>query len=223
MVAPTRAHQSTGTILDLYHSIQQACPDTLGIVIQDYPVHTGVHLGINTLVELSNLRAVTAIKLESLPTVERLLALTNHPEWRTGQTAILTGLGALYAGYDIFQQQQHEQRNEAWSGFMTGFAFPEVLGLLFEYAHAKRDYQRAFAIYQTYLPLMVLEQYGGLPLRKELCKQRGWITDTHCRQPASGRSGNALQDSLTFTLNHTFPKGIDLIHPIHKGVLLEHV
>ena len=73
--------------------------------------------------------SVGCIKLESLPTPAKIAAL--RASWAKAPPAqectILTGLGALYAGFDM------EQGTE---GFMTGFAFPEILAAMNDAAQA---------------------------------------------------------------------------------------
>ena len=70
----------------------------------------------------------------------------------SGDCSILTGLGALYAGFDM------EQGTE---GFMTGFAFPEILRAMNAAAQAG-DFAKAHALYQRFLPLIVFEQQPGV-------------------------------------------------------------
>ena len=64
------------------------------------------------------------------------------------ECSILTGLGALYGGFDVEQ---------GTDGFMTGFAFPEVL-MAIERAAREGNVERAHAIYAQFLPLLVFEQ-----------------------------------------------------------------
>ena len=107
----------------------------------------------------AELESVVCIKLEAVPTPARIAALRQL--WSTeelkpaGDCTILTGLGALYAGFDM------EQGTE---GFMTGFAFPEILRWMNDAAQAG-DMERAQALYLKYLPLMVFEQHPGVAVR----------------------------------------------------------
>jgi len=197
MVAPLSSHG----IEDLYHRIAAVCPN-LPIVVQDHPSLTGVQMSTDLLVRLATqVPTVSCIKLESLPTVDRLVSLRAHPDWKDDSCAIVTGLGALYAGFDV---EHHTD------GFMTGLAFPEVLQAL--HATTAGDKVRLHAIYNRFLPLIVLEQYGGLALRKEIYRMRELIENAHVRHPGTNLS-TTLQNTLRLTLDRVLP-GVDLTKPL---------
>jgi 4-hydroxy-tetrahydrodipicolinate synthase len=215
MVSPSKEHTgaqpSDDDILELYRRVAEACGPDLDIVLQDLPSSTGVYLSLELMARIvTEIPSVRCIKLESLPTVYRLQALKrNHPQILQ-HCSILTGLGALYAGFDLEQG--------ITSGFMTGFSFPEILLAMNSYAQAE-DFDKAHLLYRKFLPLLVLEQQpvGGLAIRKEIYKLRGLIDSSHVRHPGKNIS-KSLQQVLQAELERSLP-GIDLFQPIPKEVL----
>ena len=102
---------------------------------------------------------------------------------------ILTGLGALYGGFELAAGAD---------GFMTGFAFPEILKAM---VTASAD--DAWRIYAEYLPLVVFENQPGVAIRKEIFRRRGLIAHSVVRAPGASISpAAALQ--LEELLERTF-------------------
>ena len=112
------------------------------------------------------------------------------------------GIRALYGGFDMEQGTQ---------GFMTGFAFPEVLNAMNNAAQAG-DLAAAHALYQRFLPLMVFEQQPGVAVRKELYRIRGLIESNTVRHPANAIAP-ALATALQAELARALP-GVDLKQPL---------
>ena len=122
------------------------------------------------------------------------------------ECSILTGLGALYGGFDVEQ---------GTDGFMTGFAFPEVLMAIDRAARAG-NVERAHAIYAQFLPLLVFEQQPGVGIRKEVYRLRGLIECGRVRRPApqvSTVAAAALAAQIERSLYDPFP-GVDLTKPL---------
>ena len=144
---------------------------------------------------------------EALPTPARIAALRKLwagalPRANPACT-ILTGLGALYGGFDM------EQGTE---GFMTGFAFPEILAAMNGAAQAG-ELERAHRLYQRFLPLIVFEQQPGVAVRKELYRLRGLIASNHVRHPAAPSVSPALAQALQAQLARSLP-GVDVTQPL---------
>lgn len=140
----------------------------LPIVFQDHPGSTGVHLSLELVLRLVEvLPTIVCIKQEAVPSPPRVAALIERLDRRV---PILTGLGALYGGFELLAGAD---------GFMTGFAFPEVLQ-----AMVGADVERAWSIYCHYLPLMVFENQPGVAIRKEIFRRRGMIENATVRGPA---------------------------------------
>ena len=104
-----------------------------------------------------------SIKEEATPTPPKIRALLQG--MRERKVPILTGLGALYAQFDL---------EAGSSGFNTGFAFPEVLMAMVK-AMKAGDSSRVQALYTRFLPLIVFEQQPGVAVRKEILRLRGLI------------------------------------------------
>jgi 4-hydroxy-tetrahydrodipicolinate synthase len=198
MIAPHKDHSTDESIYHLYERVADACPD-LPVILQDYPTSSGVHFSLDLLTRIvSEISTVQSIKLESLPTATRLSALRNIPEFVKSEVTVLTGLGGLNAGFDLEQ---------GCDGFMTGFAFPEVLCAMNKYAQTN-NMNKALELYQLYLPLLVMEQQGGLAIRKEIYRKRGMIECNHVRHPGKCIE-LVLKASLDRQLERSFP-GIDI-------------
>jgi 4-hydroxy-tetrahydrodipicolinate synthase len=115
---------------------------------------------------------------------------------------ILTGLGALYAQFDL---------EAGSSGFNTGFAFPEVL-LAMVRAMKAADTARVQALYTRFLPLIVFEQQPGVAVRKEIFRLRGLIRSGRARHPASSLQP-AIAEQLRALIERTLP-GVDITQPL---------
>ena len=102
-----------------YFSAVNDALTSIPIVLQDHPASTQVHMTVPTLARLiREVPKIECVKLESLPSPPRISLLKKMMERDGRSVSILTGLGALYGAFDLMQDTQ---------GFMTGFAFPEVL------------------------------------------------------------------------------------------------
>ena len=144
------------------------------IVAQDHPASSGVHMTVPLLLRLINeIPSVACIKEEAVPTAPKISALLAGMKER--RVSILTGLGALYGGFDLARGS---------SGFNTGFAFPEVLQAMVKHAKAGQM-AMAHEVYQRYLPLIVFEQQPGVAIRKEILRLRGLLTSSCVRHPGA--------------------------------------
>jgi 4-hydroxy-tetrahydrodipicolinate synthase len=230
MVSPMVPGADEASVLHLYCRIRDACPD-LPIVVQDHPSSTGVHMSANLLSEIvDRVPTVACIKLESLPTVDRLSALhrrsssASNKAFESTGCSILTGLGALYAGFDLAAG--------GTDGFMTGFAFPEVLVAMHEIMSQSVDgddeerrnatIDRMLAVYSHFLPLLVLEQQPGvgLALRKEIYRRRSWISTGRVRHPGPAHLSSALRHALDRHLHRSFGN-VNITRPIPSDVIME--
>ena len=155
----------------------------LPVILQDHPASTGVHMPNELIFRmLDELTGWGGVKLEAVPTAPKLQSLKARYQEKI---SVMTGLGALYAAFDL---------ESGSDGFNTGFAFPEVLIALVAAAEQK-DWTSVHRIYQRFLPLIVYEQHPGVAIRKELFKMRGAIRTARVRSP--GVQGT---ESVTTTL-----------------------
>jgi 4-hydroxy-tetrahydrodipicolinate synthase len=185
-------------IVEYYRRISEKT--SLPIVLQDHPASTEVHMSAALILRIvREISSIACIKAEAVPTPPKVRAL------RAGLSrpvSILSGLGALYAPFDL----------EAGSdGFNTGFAFPEVLRALVDAANAK-DFGRVHALYARFAALIVFEQQPGLAIRKEILRQRGLIAGNRVRHPGA-TIGPAVAEEVAALIRHTLPD-IDVTRPI---------
>jgi 4-hydroxy-tetrahydrodipicolinate synthase len=182
-------------IFEYFRRVADGLP--IPLVVQDHPASTQVHMSIRLLLRLvTELPEVACFKEEGVPTPVRVEALLQGMTSR--KVPILTGLGALYGLFDL---------RSGSSGFMTGFAFPEVLMAMVQASRAQ-DQAKAAAIYRRFLPLIVFEQQPGIAIRKELFRRRGLLADGTVRHPGvplNPASATQLEELLQELL-----PGIDL-------------
>ena len=185
-------------IVEYYRRI--AGGTTLPIVLQDHPASTEVHMSVPLILRIvKEVSSVACIKAEAVPTPPKVRALR---EGLSRPVSILSGLGALYAPFDL----------EAGSdGFNTGFAFPEVLRALVTAAQAK-DFDRVHALYARFASLIVLEQQPGLAIRKEILRLRGFIASNRVRHPGATIAPAVAADVAALIKRSL--AGIDITKPI---------
>lgn len=196
MVTPTREPVPSGDrIVELYQRLGQHV--AIPIVLQDHPGSTDVHMPVDLIVRIvESTPSVVCVKEEAVPTAPKIHLLRERLPRRS--VSILSGLGALYAPFDL----------EAGSdGFNTGFAFPEVLQALLAAAR-DGDWPRVHRVYSQFAALLVFEQQPGVAIRKELLRRRGVIGSSRARHP--GATINAAQTAaLDAVIARTLP-GVDL-------------
>jgi 4-hydroxy-tetrahydrodipicolinate synthase len=200
MIAPGKeAVPSDDRIVETYQRIADGL--AIPIVLQDHPASTEVHLSVPLMLRLvREIAAIQCIKEEAVPTAPKIRQLRSDTSVRT--LPILTGLGALYAPFDL----------EAGSdGFNTGFAFPEVLIAMVAAARAGQ-WARVHELYARFAALIVFEQQPGVAVRKEILRRRGLFTSSRARHPGASISA-PLAAQLESLLARTLP-GVDITRPI---------
>ncbi len=173
----------------------------LPIVVQDHPASTGAHMSVPLLLRLAReIPQVACFKEEAVPTAPKARALIEALAER--RVPILTGLGALYGIFDL---------QAGVDGFMTGFAFPEVLQAMVR-AMADGQPDKAGELYRRFLPLIVFEQQPGVAVRKEILRRRGLLSGHRVRHPGAGLNPVAAAQ-LAELLEQVLP-GVDLTTPL---------
>ena len=188
MVTPHKESvPSERRIFDHFRAV--AAATDLPIVLQDHPGSTDVHMSLELILDIvREIPTIACIKQEAIPSPPRIGALKAGLD---RDVPILTGLGALYGGFEL---------QAGADGFMTGFAFPEILKAMVD---ARGD--DAWRIYAKYLPLIVFENQPGVAVRKEIFRRRRLIAHGVVRAPGAGISpAAALQ--LDGLLERTFGK-----------------
>lgn len=144
----------------------------LGIVLQDYPVVSGIKISINQILEtVKQCPFIVAIKSESPPTSQAIAGLTAKTD-----IPVFGGLG----GVGLL-----DELAAGAAGAMTGFSFPEGLLETLNVWNAQ-GIDAAREAFGKWLPLANFEAQPGIALaiRKELLKQRGVFTESIVRPPA---------------------------------------
>jgi 4-hydroxy-tetrahydrodipicolinate synthase len=173
----------------------------LPIVLQDHPISTQVNMSLDLVLRMvDEIETVACIKQEAVPSPARVSALVSGMSNR--RLPILTGLGALYGGYELLAGAD---------GFMTGFAFPEVLQAMTR-ASASGDNDKAFEIYSRYLPLIVFEGQPGVAVRKDLFRMRGLMSSSAVRKPAASIT-DVARDQLADTIRRVLGD-VDITQPL---------
>ena len=200
MVTPhAEAVPNEERVFEYYRTIATGL--AIPIVLQDHPASSGVHMSAPLMLRMvAELPRIAAMKEEALPTAPKIRTLVQGMTAR--KVPILTGLGALYAQFDL---------EAGSSGFNTGFAFPEALTAMVQASRAG-DVARMRQIYTRFLPLIVFEQQPGVAIRKEILRLRGAIANNRVRHPGAGIQP-ALAAQLRQIIEQVLP-GVDITQPV---------
>jgi 4-hydroxy-tetrahydrodipicolinate synthase len=172
MIAPITTVQTEEQVYGYYAGVLDRLGDA-PVVVQDFPLATGVNMSVGTINRLiANYASVVMLKHEDWPGLSKLSRL-RATDGR--QVSILVGNGGLYLPQELARGA---------NGAMTGFAYPEMLVQVCNLYAADED-AAASDLYDIYLPLLRYEaQPGiGIALRKETLRRRGAITSGHVRAP----------------------------------------
>ena len=202
MIAPAKeAVPNDERIVEMYQRIASAT--ALPIVMQDHPASTEVHMPVALMLRIvKEVAAVQCIKAEAVPTPAKIRALRAGLSVLPRPVTILSGLGALYAPFDL---------DAGSDGFNTGFAFPEVLRAMVDAAKAKNA-DRVHALFARFASLIVFEQQPGLAIRKEILRRRGLISSHRVRHPGA-TIVPALANDVAAMIARTLP-GVDITRKI---------
>ncbi len=143
-----------------------------GIVLQDYPVASGISVPSPILGDVAARSAhVVAVKAESPPTPVAVAELT-----RRCDLPVFGGLG----GINLLDELACGA-----AGAMTGFSYPEALVATVG-AWDPADPEKSRSELLDHLPLITFEQQAGIALsiRKECLRRRGLIGEAAVRPPA---------------------------------------
>jgi 4-hydroxy-tetrahydrodipicolinate synthase len=200
MVTPSKeAVPNEERIFDHFRKVAEEI--TIPIVLQDHPGSTEVHMSVPLILRMvSEIPRIACIKQEAPPTPARIAALISGMKDR--RVPVLTGLGALYGIFDL---------ERGSSGYMTGFAFPEVLIAMVKAVRAGRM-DAAWELYRRFLPLIVFEQQPGIAVRKEIYRLRGLIQGNRVRHPGAGLAASAGEQLLAL-LDRVLPC-VDITKPL---------
>lgn len=146
-----------------------------GIVLQDYPVASGVHVTTAMLLDvLAACPFISAVKAEAPPTPAAIGELTR--ELGTAGLPVFGGLGGVGLVDELAMGA---------AGAMTGFSHPEGLRATID-AYTAGGFAAARETWAPWLPLANFEGQAGiqLALRKMLLHRRGVLDHPAVRPPA---------------------------------------
>lgn len=144
----------------------------VGILVQDYPVVSGVTVSDEQLVEIvTACPFVVGVKSETPPTSVAVAYLA--PRLDVPVFGGLGGVGLL------------DELAAGSAGAMTGFSHPAALAAVLR-AHRAGGFDAARDVWAPWLPLANFEGQlrVGLAIRKELLRRRGVIACARVRRPA---------------------------------------
>ncbi|MCD1618545.1 dihydrodipicolinate synthase family protein [Salipiger marinus] len=178
MIAPPGGLRTDAQITGYYAQACAAAGDGVPVVVQDFPLATGVSMDVSVLNRIvADLPQVVMLKHEDWPGLPKITALRRAEAAGQRRISILCGNGGIFLP---------EEMRRGADGAMTGFAFPEMLRQVVDLC-AAGDMDRAQDIFDAYLPLVRYEQQpgAGLAVRKYVLAKRGAIASAALRHPGA--------------------------------------
>ena len=194
MVAPPPTVRTDDQITSYFEMVNETLGSDVPWVLQDHPVSTTVQMSTAVVLKIlkSSPRCVM-LKHEDWPGLAKLSAICAAiQKGELRKISILTGNGG-----GLFLP---EELVRGADGAMTGFAYPEMMVDVCA-AYAAGNVQRAFDIFDAYLPLAKYEQQGGIGLavRKHILAERGAIASAAIRKPGPKLSALDIADIKRLT------------------------
>ena len=189
MVAPPPSVRTDDQICAYFDMVNETLGPDVPWCLQDHPGATTVQMSTGVVLRiLKNSPRCVMLKHEDWPGLAKLSAVraaTAKGELR--RISILTGNGG-----GLFLP---EELVRGADGAMTGFAYPEMMVEVCK-AYFAGDVERAFDIYDAYLPLAKYEQQAGpgLAVRKYILARRGVIASDAVRKPGPKLSAPDVAD-----------------------------
>lgn len=187
MIAPTENLKSDAQIEAYYAQACAAAGKGVPVVLQDFPLATGVHIDTSVLLRIFAAQPdVVMLKHEDWPGLSKLTRVRQAEAEGHRRVAILCGNGGVFLPEEVARGAD---------GAMTGFAFPELLADVVALSRGG-DLDRAQDLFDAYLPLMRYEQQPGLGLavRKYILAKRGAINAPFVRSPGKGLDAASIAE-----------------------------
>lgn len=189
MIAPPASVRTDDQICGYFDMVNETLGSEVPWVLQDHPVSTTVQMSTAVVLKiLKNSPRCVMLKHEDWPGLGKLSAICSAiQKGELKETSILTGNGG-----GLFLP---EELVRGANGAMTGFAYPEMMVDVYR-AFQAGDVDRAFDIFDAYLPLAKYEQQQGIGLavRKHILAQRGVIASAAIRKPGPKLSALDIAD-----------------------------
>lgn len=194
MVAPPATVRTDDQISSYFEMVNETLGPDVPWVLQDHPVSTTVQMSTAVILKiLKNSPRCVMLKHEDWPGLAKLSAIcAAMQKGELRKISILTGNGG-----GLFLP---EELVRGANGAMTGFAYPEMMVDVCA-AYAAGNVERAFDIFDAYLPLAKYEQQGGIGLavRKHILAERGAIASAAIRKPGPKLSALDIADIKRLT------------------------
>jgi 4-hydroxy-tetrahydrodipicolinate synthase len=188
MVAPPSSLRTDEQIVAYYRNVVEAIGPDVPLVLQDFPLVTGVQISATTLNAIFELMpSIVMLKHEDWPGLDKISLLRKaEADGRRGKVSILCGNGGVFLP---------EEMRRGADGAMTGFGFPEMMVDVCRLS-AAGDFERAADLFDAYLPLVRYEQQpgAGLAVRKHVLAKRGAIASAIQRRPGAGLNPSAIAE-----------------------------
>ncbi|MFW2589903.1 dihydrodipicolinate synthase family protein [Sagittula sp. SSi028] len=170
-----------------FGQVAQTLGADVPIVLQDFPLATGVHISDEVLARIiDDIAQVVMLKHEDWPGLSKITRLRRAEAEGRRRISILCGNGGVFLP---------EEMARGADGAMTGFGFPEMLADVVRLVDSG-DLDRAQDIFDAYLPLVRYEQQpgAGLAVRKYVLAKRGAIASSAARAPSAGLTPEAITE-----------------------------
>lgn len=188
MIAPPAALRTDDQIVGYYAGAIEAIGADIPVVIQDYPLITGVQMapGVIRRIVTDNPSCVM-LKAEDWPGLEKISTLRKwQAEGSLRPLAIMVANGGLFLDFEM---------ERGADGSNTGYAFPEMLSDVVRLIKGgERD--KAHDLFDAHLPLLRYEQQPGvgLAVRKYVLMKRGILASDAQRKPGAALSALAKSE-----------------------------
>lgn len=187
MVAPPGALRTDRQIVTYYSQVADALGDDVPLVVQDFPLATGVQISDEALAAIiDGVPSVVMLKHEDWPGLAKISKLRAAEKAGRRRVSVLCGNGGSFLV---------EEMMRGADGAMTGFGYPEMMVDIARLVPAG-ECDRAQDLFDAYLPLVRYETQPGLGLavRKHVLAQRGAIASTALRAPGAGLDAAAAAE-----------------------------
>lgn len=187
MVAPPSSLRTDEQIISYYRNVVETVGDDVPVVLQDFPLVTGVQISTKTLGAIFEAHpSIVMLKHEDWPGLQKISELRAAEEKGRRRTSILCGNAGAFLT---------EEMQRGADGAMTGFAYPEMMVDVVRLSNEKR-YDAAQDVFDAYLPLVRYEQQPGLGLavRKYVLAKRGAIASAAQRRPGAALNAAGIRE-----------------------------
>ncbi|MBP1849351.1 dihydrodipicolinate synthase family protein [Rhizobium halophytocola] len=196
MVAPPSSLRTDDQIITYYRNVVDTVGTEVPVVLQDFPLSTGVQISSKTLGTIfENHASIVMLKHEDWPGLQKIADLRDAEAKGRRRTSILCGNAGVFLP---------EEMQRGADGAMTGFAYPEMMVDVVRLSNEGQP-DVARDVFDAYLPLVRYEQQPGLGLavRKYVLAKRGAIKSAAQRRPGAALNAAAIADVETLIERQT--------------------